>query len=116
MNGSNHHKSQSTVEAHLSNSNQLETIGTYPQVSGLLKAFGETLVTKEDLAQLFQRHPVSIQRAVERGELPPPMMLLGKHYWTVDILARHVEKRLETAAHDIERATRHVQYFKAQSR
>jgi hypothetical protein len=85
-------------------------------VSGLLKAFGESLVTKEDLAQLFQRHPVSIQRAVERGELPPPMMLLGKHYWTVDILHRHFEKRLETAAHDIERATRNVQYFKTQSR
>jgi hypothetical protein len=115
MNGSNHHKSQSTAER-LPNSNHLEAIGTYPQVSGLLKAFGESLVTKEDLAQLFQRHPVSIQRAVERGELPPPIMLLGKHYWTVDILAKHFEKRLETAAHDIERATRNVQYFKVQSR
>ncbi len=88
----------------------------YPQVLGLLKAFGESLVTKEDLAQLFQRHPVSIQHAVERGELPPPIMLLGKHYWTVDVLARYFDKRLETAAHDIERATRNVQYFKAQSR
>jgi hypothetical protein len=116
MSGSDHHESQSTAEARLPNSNHLEAIGTYHQVSGLLKAFGESLVTKEDLAQLFQRHPVSIQRAVERGELPPPMMLLGKHYWTVDILHRHFEKRLETAAHDIERATRNVQYFKTQSR
>jgi hypothetical protein len=116
MNGSNHNESQSTIEARLPNSNHLEAIGTYHQLSSLLKAFGESLVTKEDLAQLFQRHPVSIQRAVERGELPPPIMLLGKHYWTVDILARHFEKRLETAAHDIERVTRNVQYFKAQSR
>jgi hypothetical protein len=39
-----------------------------------------TLRGKEDLAQLFQRHPVSIQRAVERGELPPPIMLLGQQF------------------------------------
>jgi hypothetical protein len=116
MSGSNHHESQSTTETRLPNSNHLEAIRTDPRVSGLLKTFGESLVTKEELAQLFQRHPASIQRAVECGELPPPMMLLGNHYWTVDVLARHFEKRLETAAHDIERATRNVQYFKAQSR
>jgi hypothetical protein len=72
MNGSNHHENQSTAEARLPNSNHLEAIETYHQVSGLLKAFGESLVTKEDLAQLFQRHPASIQRAMERGEFRRP--------------------------------------------
>jgi len=42
----------------------------------IVQALGEmppdTIVTEDGLAKLFCRHPVSIRRAAERGELPPP--------------------------------------------
>ena len=47
-----------------------------PQESpGIVKDLGSlppgSIVPEEALARMFGRHPVSIKRAVERGELPP---------------------------------------------
>jgi hypothetical protein len=56
------------------------------------------LVFESGLARMFGKHPVSIKRAIERGELPPPTRLMGKPVWTVGAIRRHIEERLETEA------------------
>ena len=53
------------------------------------------LVFESGLARLFGKHAISIKRAVERGELPPPTRLMGKPVWTVGAIRRHIEARLE---------------------
>ncbi|MCK6473801.1 MAG: helix-turn-helix domain-containing protein [Planctomycetes bacterium] len=55
------------------------------------------VVTEEDLARALGRHPVTIKRAVERGELPPPVRLMGKPTWTGAAILKHLESRLEQA-------------------
>jgi hypothetical protein len=78
---------------------------------GIIAALGEmtpgTIVTEEGLAQVFKRHIVSVKRAVERGELPPPCRLFGARVWTAGTLIRYIEHRLDKAAqeaeHDVER-------------
>lgn len=55
------------------------------------------IVTEDDLARALGRHPVTIKRAVERGELPPPVRLMGKPTWTGAAILKHLESRLEQA-------------------
>lgn len=73
---------------------------------GIIVALGEmkpgTIVTEEGLAQLFRRHVVSVKRAVERGELPPPCRLFGTRVWTAGALIRYIERRLDNAAQEAE--------------
>jgi len=68
--------------------------------NGLITELGElapgSVIDQGELARIFHRHPTSIQRAIERGELPPPVRLLGKPRWTVGFLLTHLEKRLDT--------------------
>jgi len=64
------------------------------------------IISEEALARIFGRHPVSIKRAVQRGELPPPTRLLGGPVWTVGAILNHVEGRLEAARKDAERTER----------
>jgi len=56
------------------------------------------LVFESGLARMFGKHAVSIRRAVERGELPPPTRLMGKPVWTAGAIRQHIEVRLESAA------------------
>ena len=56
-----------------------------------------SIVSEEALARILDRHQVSIKRAVDRGELPPPIRLLGAPVWTVGSILRHIEDRLESA-------------------
>ncbi len=60
------------------------------------------LVTESALAEVFGKHPVSIRRAVERGELPPPVRLMGKPVWTAGAIRRHLDLRLKEAAKEAE--------------
>ena len=73
---------------------------------GMFAQFGalpmNTPVTKEELALLWKRTPISIDRAVERCELPRPAKLLGKDTWTIGTIVRHIEKRMAEAAEDAE--------------
>lgn len=55
----------------------------------------EAIVREAELARMFGRYPVTIKRAVKRGELPPPVRLLGGPAWTVGAIRRHLDKRLE---------------------
>jgi hypothetical protein len=74
---------------------------------GIIAALGEmtpgTIVTEEGLAQVFKRHIVSVKRAVERGELPPPCRLFGVRVWTAGTLIRYIEHRLAAAAQEAAR-------------
>jgi hypothetical protein len=69
------------------------------------------IVTEAGIAQLFSRHVVSVKRAVERGELPPPCHLFGARVWTAGILIRHIERRLEQAARDAEKDAKRIHSY-----
>jgi hypothetical protein len=77
------------------------------ELPGIIALLGElkpgAVLFEEGLARLFDRHPASIKRAVQRGELPPPCRLFGGNAWTAGVLVRHVEKRLEEAAREAEK-------------
>lgn len=62
-----------------------------------------TVLFEARLARLLQRHPASIKRMVERGELPQPARMAGSNVWTWGAIVRHIEKRLEEAAKEAER-------------
>ena len=58
-----------------------------------------TVVTEDGLAGLLGKAcRDSIKRAVARGELPPPVKIMGKNAWTVGYLVRFFEDRLEAEA------------------
>src|SRR5262245_32238077 len=86
------------LETHLADANSL------PEV---IAALGEmkpgAIITEQGVAHLFNRHVVSVRRAVERGELPPPCRLFGTNVWTAGILVQYIENRLEHAAQEAER-------------
>ena len=69
---------------------------------GIISQLGElgegAIVFERGLASLFSRHPASIKRAVERGELPVPVRLLGHAAWTAGVLLRFLEDRQAQAA------------------
>lgn len=85
----------------------VEDLGDSTGLPGIIAILGElgpgAIITEAGMARLFDRHPVSIKRAAQRGELPPPCRLLGGNVWTVGALVRHIEKRLEQAAKEAER-------------
>src|SRR5205809_657010 len=65
------------------------------------------ILTRMALARIFKREPISISRAVERGELPRPAYLLGNERWTAGAIIRHFEKRMVEAAEDARVISRH---------
>ena len=65
---------------------------------GLTKLGEETILFQADLARIFCRNGTTIWRAVERGELPPPIKLFGKNVWTPRSIIRHLEDALKSAA------------------
>ena len=71
------------------------------------------VVSEEGLARIFDRHPTSIKRAIERGELPHPTKLLGMPVWTVEAILHHLETRLEEAKKEAQRTQRKVQELRA---
>lgn len=53
------------------------------------------IITEGELATIFDKHPASIKRAVERGELPPSTRFMGKPVWTVGAIRTHIGERLD---------------------
>ena len=74
---------------------------------GIVKDLGElppgAILEEEAVARMFGRHAVSVKRAVERGELPPPVRMFGKPCWTAGAILTHVEARLEAAKREGEK-------------
>ncbi len=73
---------------------------------GIIAALGDlgpnALISEGGMAHLFNRHVVSVKRAVGRGELPPPCKLFGANVWTVGVIVKHIECRLEPASQEAE--------------
>ena len=80
--------------------------------AGIIKELGElgagAVVTEAGLARLLGRHKVSIKRAVERGELPPPIRLCGGPVWLVGSIVEHLQKRMDEAAKEREKLERRI--------
>lgn len=68
----------------------------------------DAIIDETALAGIFGRHPVSIKRAIRRGELPPGVRLFGKPSWTVRALLDHLNQRLEAAKKDADRLRRRI--------
>jgi hypothetical protein len=64
------------------------------------------IVTEEGLATLLKKHPMTIKRAIKRGQLPPPVKFFQGFAWTAGTIIRHLEKRLEQEAIKDERFRR----------
>jgi hypothetical protein len=63
-----------------------------------------TLLTEDGLAGVMGKAcRESIKRAVARGELPPPVKIMGKNAWTVGSIVRHIEERLESERNKVSR-------------
>lgn len=58
------------------------------------------IIFEDGLARLIGKHPISVKRAVARGELPPPARFMGKPCWTAGAIIRHLEAKLEAAARE----------------
>src|ERR1043165_5685322 len=71
-----------------------ETPGVMPYLGSLPAG---AFISEQGLAALLKKHPASIKHAVERGELPRPVRLMGKGTWTAGAIVRHMESRLEQA-------------------
>lgn len=56
-----------------------------------------TLIMEKGLAEMLGKCTASIKAAVERGELPRPVRLMGKNTWTAGTIIKHMESRIEAA-------------------
>jgi len=87
-------------------SEELETMTESGSSRGIIKEIGElppgAIVTEGALGRMFDRHDVSVKRAVERGELPPSVRIFGKPCWTAKCILDHIEARLEAAKKEAE--------------
>ena len=90
----------------------IENLADGNNLLGIIAVLGElkpgAIITEEGVARLFNRHVASVKRAVQRGELPPSTRLFGQNVWTVGILIRHIERRLDQAAKDVERTAQKI--------
>ena len=57
----------------------------------------------EALGRMLGRCRKSIQRAVRRGELPPPFKFMGRHVWLVKTILDHMKARQNAALQLLER-------------
>ena len=68
---------------------------------GVIRELGEwgpgAVISEAGLAKLLHRHPVSIKRAVVRGELPAPVRWFCQNVWTLKSILDHLEGRLAVA-------------------
>jgi len=74
----------------------------------LSTASPDNIVTERHLANLLGKHPVSIKRAVGRGELPQPVRMFGENCWTAQALREHLAKRLDAARREAEKTERRI--------
>ena len=78
----------------------------------IVRALGDlpadSVITEDGLAKMFDRHGVSVRRAVERGELPPSIRMFGKPVWTIRVLREHMARRLEQAQKEADRLNQRI--------
>lgn len=80
--------------------------------SGIVRELGdlpaEAIISEQGLAKIFDRHKVSVKRAIERKELPPSVRLFGEPVWTVKALREHLSKRLDQANKESEQMQKKI--------
>lgn len=85
------------------------------ELSGIVRELGDfpdgTIINEEALARLFDRCQVSIKRAIQRRELPPPVKLLGMPVWTVEKILNFINDRLDLAQNEEEKAKKKFESF-----
>lgn len=90
-----------------------ETKRLEPEAAGIIRELGDlgagAVIFEDGLASLLNRHPASIKRAVDRGELPRPTRLLGRPCWTAGAIIKHIEARQEQAAKEQAELSRKVE-------
>ena len=79
-----------------------------PPAEGIVRDLGDlppgALLDERALARVFGGcHPITVKRAVARGELPPPVRLFGKPHWTAGVILGHIEARLADAKREAEK-------------
>jgi predicted DNA-binding transcriptional regulator AlpA len=72
----------------------------------------QTLISESKLAQMAGRHITSVKRAVQRGELPPPVPLFGANVWTVAAILEFISARLEAERTAAAQMARRVQQLR----
>jgi hypothetical protein len=72
----------------------------------------QTLISEDKLAQMARRHVTSVKRAIQRGELPPPVPLFGANVWTVAAILEHISARLEAERKAAAQTARRVQHLR----
>ncbi|MBI9019451.1 MAG: hypothetical protein JEZ07_19555 [Phycisphaerae bacterium] len=74
---------------------------------GIIRELGDlplgAIINEEGLAKIFRRHQVSIKRAVQRSELPPPIRMMGAPVWTIESLLQYINNRLSIALKEKEK-------------
>ena len=66
-------------------------------IDELFKMDEKTIISIHEMAKIFQKSSLSVRRAVQRNELPPPVKLLGRDSWLVGNILKHFSNRLDTA-------------------
>jgi hypothetical protein len=89
----------------MSNQNTVDREGVIASLA-LLPA--DAIIDEVGLSRIFNRHPVSIKRAIRRGEIPPGVRLLGKQTWTARVVLDHLSRRLDAARQESERLQRRI--------
>jgi len=91
--------------------NQYKTVDHNGIIAALAELPPDALIDEAALARIFNRHPVSIKRAIRRRELPPSVRLLGRQTWTAKVVLDHLTARLEQAKTDVDRLQRRISQF-----
>ena len=66
-------------------------------ITRLAELPADSFLDTEALGGILGRCKKTIQRAVRRGELPPPIIFLGRHVWIVRTILAHMEARQAAA-------------------
>ena len=69
----------------------------------------DAILTKEGMAHLFSCCERTIERAVERDELPPPTRMFAKKTWTAGAVIEFINERLKEAATERAAMARKIQ-------
>jgi hypothetical protein len=83
-----------------------------PEPLGVITALGkltrETLLRPEGLAAIFECHPETIRRSIEKGCISPPMELPNGKFWTVGFLLDHIEAGLTKNLREQEKENKRI--------
>ena len=68
-------------------------------------------ITKKELCAAFKCSPRTMQRMVERFEIPPPIWLAGRRVWIVGNLREWIAKNVERSEAEAKEFARKMRVF-----